>query len=125
MVDQIIGDWHDFKSAVHAHTDSVNPGCELKLTKTAEHLRVYCPHKDLGCKYSFRAKFDIAEIQEGRVKVISVGVVLPRVIPSACNSKPFQQARAEHSQGCLDHHLRIAEEEVSRHDTGKAFKCRS
>lgn len=72
MVDQEIGDWHDFESAVHAHTESVNPGCELKTTKTGEYLRVYCPHKDLGCKYSFRAKFDIAEIQEGRVKVMNV-----------------------------------------------------
>ena len=113
QVDQDIGDWHDFESAVQAHTESVNPGCELRTTKTGEHLRVYCPHKDLGCKYSFRAKFDIAEIQEGRVKVINVSAVF-----KYCRNIVLLifdlQARTEHSEGCLDHHRRIAEEEVSR-----------
>lgn len=88
----------------------MNPGCELKTTKGPEHLRVYCPHKDLGCKYSFRAKFDIAEIQEGRVKVTNVRLFLYHEM--AALAKFLPQARTEHSDGCLEHHKRIAEEEV-------------
>jgi hypothetical protein len=69
-----IEDWNDFVEQVKYHSNYLNEGCELRVAKQNDLCRVFCPEKDLGCKYNFSAQFVIAGLHEGSVEVRKVRI---------------------------------------------------
>ncbi len=72
QIGTVIEDWHDFVDQVRYHSNHINEGIELRVHKKDDLFRVYCPEKELGCKYSFSAQFLILNLQEGAVEVKKV-----------------------------------------------------
>ena len=72
-VGELIDDWNDFEMTVEKHSSIVNQGAKLDTTRGNDRCRVTCGNaEDLGCRYSFTARFLVDGLHEGRVEVTRV-----------------------------------------------------